>query len=146
MSKRIESKDQFVELWTTIYNTKGRPDWSHILPYYDENIYFRDTIQEIRGMKEFKDMTERLVERSQDLEMKIVNILFEGKIIFFEWVMRLSFKKYPNSKLFGTSRLTLNEEGKIIEQRDYYDLWGDIIDNIPLFAERYRKFIKKKFG
>jgi limonene-1,2-epoxide hydrolase len=146
MSKRIESKDQFVELWTTIYNTKGRPDWSHILPYYDENIYFRDTIQEIRGMKEFKDMTERLVERSQDLEMKIVNILFEGKIIFFEWVMRLSFKKYPNSKLFGASRLTLNEEGKIIEQRDYYDLWGDIIDNIPLFAERYRKFIKKKFG
>ncbi len=146
MSKRIESKDQFVELWTNIYNTKGRPDWSHILPYYDENIYFRDTIQEIRGMKEFKEMTERLVERSQDLEMKIVNILFEGKIIFFEWVMRLSFKKYPNSKLFGASRLTLNEEGKIIEQRDYYDLWGDIIDNIPLFAERYRKFIKKKFG
>jgi len=146
LSKRIESKDQFVELWTNIYNTKGRPDWSHILPYYDENIYFRDTIQEIRGMKEFKDMTERLVERSQDLEMKIVNILFEGKIIFFEWVMRLSFKKYPNSKLFGASRLTLNEEGKIIEQRDYYDLWGDIIDNIPLFAERYRKFIKKKFG
>jgi len=146
LSKRIESKDQFVELWTNIYNTKGRPDWSHILPYYDENIYFRDTIQEIRGMKEFKEMTERLVERSQDLEMKIVNILFEGKIIFFEWVMRLSFKKYPNSKLFGASRLTLNEEGKIIEQRDYYDLWGDIIDNIPLFAERYRKFIKKKFG
>lgn len=146
MSNRIESKDQFVELWTNIYNTKGRPDWSHILPYYDENIYFRDTIQEIRGMKEFKEMTERLVERSQDLEMKIVNILFEGKIIFFEWVMRLSFKKYPNSKLFGASRLTLNEEGKIIEQRDYYDLWGDIIDNIPLFAERYRKFIKKKFG
>jgi len=146
MSNRIESKDQFVELWTNIYNTKGKPDWSHILPYYDENIYFRDTIQEIRGMKEFKEMTERLVERSQDLEMKIVNILFEGKIIFFEWVMRLSFKKYPNSKLFGASRLTLNEEGKIIEQRDYYDLWGDIIDNIPLFAERYRKFIKKKFG
>jgi len=146
MSNRIESKDQFVELWTNIYNTKGKPDWSHILPYYDENIYFRDTIQEIRGMKEFKEMTERLVDRSQDLEMKIVNILFEGKIIFFEWVMRLSFKKYPNSKLFGTSRLTLNEEGKIIEQRDYYDLWGDIIDNIPLFAERYRKFIKKKFG
>jgi len=146
MSFRIESKEQFVELWTNIYNTKGKPDWSHIIPYYDDNIYFRDTIQEIRGMKEFKPMTERLTERSKDLKMKIVHILFEGNIIFFEWEMSLSFKRYPNSTLFGASRLTLNEKGKIIEQRDYYDLWGDIIDNIPFLADRYRKFIKKRFG
>jgi len=35
---------------------------------------------------------------------------------------------------------------KIIEQRDYYDLWGDIFDNIPRFSVMYRKFMKKKFG
>ncbi|MBY9016930.1 MAG: nuclear transport factor 2 family protein [Candidatus Lokiarchaeota archaeon] len=146
MSFRIESKEKFVELWTTIYNTEVKPDWSHILPYYDDNIYFRDTIQEIRGMKEFKPMTERLTERSQDLKMKIVHILFEGNIIFFEWEMSLSFKRYPNTTLFGASRISLNEDGKIIEQRDYYDLWGDIFDNIPFLANRYRKFMKKRFG
>jgi len=146
MSFRIESKDQFVELWTNIYNTEGKPDWSHILPYYDHKIYFRDSIQEIRGIKEFKAMTVRLVERSKDLRMKMVNILFEGNIIFFEWEMGLSFKKYPNSTLYGTSRLTLNDSGKIIEQRDYYDLWGDIIDNIPFLAKGYRKFMRKMFG
>lgn len=146
MSNKIESKEQFVKLWTEIYNTEGKPDWSHILPYYDDNIYFRDSIQEIRGMKEFKLMTERLTERSQDLKMKIVNILFEGKIIFFEWEMSLSFKRYPNSTLFGASRISLNEEGKIIEQRDYYDLWGDIFDNIPFLAKSYRKFMKNRFG
>ena len=146
MSYRIENKEQFVELWTNIYNTEGKPDWSHIIPYYDDSICFRDTIQEIHGIKEFKAMTERLVERSQDLKMKIVNILFEGNIIFFEWEMTLSFKKFPNSRLFGLSRITLNEEGKIIAQRDYYDLWGDILDNIPFLAEKYRKFIKKRFG
>lgn len=146
MSNKIESKEQFVKLWTEIYNTEGKPDWSHILPYYDDNIYFRDSIQEIRGMKEFKPMTERLTERSQDLKMKIVNILFEGKIIFFEWEMSLSFKRYPNSTLFGASRISLNEEGKIIEQRDYYDLWGDIFDNIPFLAKSYRKFMKNRFG
>ncbi len=26
------------ELWTKTYNTEGKPDWSHILPYYDENV------------------------------------------------------------------------------------------------------------
>jgi hypothetical protein len=146
MSFRIESKEQFVELWTNIYNTEGKPDWSHILPYYEDNIYFRDSIQELRGMKAFKPMTERLTERSKDLKMKISNILFEGKVILFEWEMTLSFKKYPNSTLFGASRITLNEEGKIIEQRDYYDLWGDIFDNIPFLAKAYRKFMKNRFG
>ena len=146
MSFRIESKEQFVELWTNIYNTEGKPDWSHILLYYDDKIYFRDSIQEIRGIKEFKAMTARLVERSKDVRMKIANILFEGNIIFFEWEMELSFKKTPNSKLFGASRLILNDSGKIIDQRDYYDLWGDIMDNIPFLAKGYRKFMRKMFG
>ena len=146
MSFRIESKEQFVELWTKIYNTEGKSDWSHILPYYDDKIHFRDTIQEIRGIKEFKAMTVRLGERSKDLRINIANILFEGNIIFFEWEMGLSFKKTPDSKIFGASRLILNDDGKIIDQRDYYDLWGDILDNIPFLAKGYRKFMRKMFG
>jgi limonene-1,2-epoxide hydrolase len=140
------TKDLVIDLWSKTYNTEGKPDWSHILPYYDDNIYFRDTIQAIHGIKEFTAMTERLTKRSKDLKMNIINILMEGNIIFLEWEMTLSFKKYPSSILYGSSRLTLNEEGKISEQRDYYDLWGDIFDNIPRFGKAYRRFMKKKFG
>jgi len=134
------------ELWTRTYNTDGKPDWSHILPYYDDNIYFRDTIQEIRGIDEFKEMTDRLTERSKDINMKLVKAVQQGNDIFIEWEMTISYKKYPSSILYGLSRLTINEHGKIIEQRDYYDLWGDIFDNIPSFGKKYRKFMKKKFG
>lgn len=134
------------ELWSKTYNTDGQTDWSHLLPYYDENIYFRDSIQEIRGIERFKAMTERLTTRSKDLKMKIVNASMEENKVYIEWEMTLSFKKYPSSVLYGSSRLTINEEGKIAEQRDYYDLWGDIFDNIPRFGKMYRKFIKRKFG
>ena len=134
------------ELWTRTYNTDGKPDWSHILPYYDDNIYFRDTIQEIRGIAEFKEMTDRLTERSKDLNMKLVKAVQQGNDIFIEWEMTISYKKYPSSVLYGLSRLTINEHGKIIEQRDYYDLWGDIFDNIPRFGKAYRRFMSKKFG
>jgi len=140
------TKDLVLELWSKTYNTQGKPDWSHILPYYDNNIYFRDTIQEIRGIEEFTAMTERLTKRSKDLKMNIVNIVMADNIIFLEWEMTLSFKKYPSSVLYGSTRLTLNKEGKIKEQRDYYDLWGDIFDNIPRFGKAYRRFLIKKFG
>jgi len=134
------------DLWAKTYNTDGKPDWSHILPYYDDTIFFKDTIQEIRGMAEFKEMTERLTKRSKDLNMELVKTVQQGNDIFLEWEMTISYKKYPSSIIFGFSRLTINEDGKIVEQRDYYDLWGDIFDNIPFFAKRYRKFMKKKFG
>jgi len=140
------TKDLVLELWSKTYNTEGQPDWSHILPYYDNDIYFRDTIQEIHGIEEFTAMTERLTKRSKDLKMNIVKAVMEENIIFLEWEMTIRYKKNPSSVLYGTSRLTLNNEGKIIEQRDYYDLWGDIFDNIPRFGKAYRKFMKKKFG
>jgi hypothetical protein len=140
------TKDLVLDLWSKTYNTEGKPDWSHILPYYADNLYFRDTIQEIRGIKEFTAMTERLTKRSKDLKMNIVNAVMEENKIFLEWEMTLRFKKYPSSILYGSSRLTLNKEGKISEQRDYYDLWGDIFDNIPRFGKAYRRFMSKKFG
>jgi hypothetical protein len=140
------TKELVLDLWTKTYNTEGKPDWSHILPHYDDNIYFRDSIQEIGGIEEFTAMTERLTKRSKDLKMNIVSAVMEENIIFIEWEMTLSFKKYPSSVLYGSSRLTLNKEGRITEQRDYYDLWGDIFDNIPRFGKAYRKFMKRKFG
>ena len=140
------TKELVLELWSKTYNTEGKPDWSHILPYYDDNILFRDSIQQIRGIEKFTAMNERLTKRSKDLKMKIVITAMVENIIFLEWEMTLSFKKYPSSILYGSSRLTLNTEGKIAEQRDYYDLWGDIFDNIPRFGKAYRRFMIKKFG
>jgi len=134
------------ELWAKTYNTEGKPDWSHILPYYDDGIYFRDSIQELHGMEDFKMMTERLTDRSNDLTMNIVRTAQQDKDIFIEWEMTIKFKKNPSSVLFGSSRVTLNDAGKITEQRDYYDLWGDIFDNIPRFGKVYRRFMRRKFG
>ncbi len=146
MEHTITSKEQLRELWTNIYNTEGKPDWSHIIPYYSDDIYFRDSVQRLYGKKDFTAMTERLIKRSKSLEMRIQNIAQNDSVIFLEWVMTLRFKRYPNSSIYGSSRVTLNADGKIIEQRDYYDLWGDIYDNIPLFGRLYRLFMRKVFG
>ena len=143
---RIDKVETIKELWSKTYNTEGQPDWSHILPYYDDNIYFKDSIQEINGIEAFRAMTERLSKRSKNLKMNVVRALMQDCMIFIEWEMTISYKKYPSSVLYGSSRVTLNTDGKITEQRDYYDLWGDIFDNIPRFGKAYRRFMIRKFG
>ena len=134
------------ELWSKTYNTDGKPDWSHIFPYYHKDIIFQDTIQRIEGIEDFTAMCNRLTKRTYKLNMEIVSIVQNENVIMFEWIMTMMFKKYPSTPMYGCSKLTISDDGLILEQRDYYDLWGDIFNNIPHWNKMYRRFLIKKFG
>jgi hypothetical protein len=109
-------------------------------------VVFKDSVQEIHGLEDFRGLCTRLTDRCQQLKMHIPSIVKEGDCIFMQWEMTMMFKKYPSSTIFGATRLGLHQHGRIISQRDYYDLWGDIFDNIPWFARPYRRFMRRKFG
>ena len=133
-------------LWSKTYNTQGKPDWSHIFQYYHEDIVFHDTIQRIEGKPAFIALCERLTGRCKELRMDIGTVFCQGNERAFDWTMTMMFKKYPSTPIYGCTRLTLHEDGRIIAQRDYYDLWGDIFNGIPWFKRRYRRFMRNKFG
>lgn len=134
------------ELWSQTYNHEGKPDWSHIFKYYHPDIVFQDTIQRIEGIENFVEMCNRLTQRTTQLRMEILAISQNGNVILFDWVMTMMFKKYPNTPMYGATKLVLSDDGLIKEQRDYYDLWGDIFNNIPRFGKMYRRFLVRKFG
>ena len=148
-----ETKDQVIlnmdtikTLWSITYNREGKPDWSHIFNYYHKDVVFQDTIQRIEGIDDFIAMCNRLTKRTTQLHMEIVSIAQNGNVIMFDWVMTMMFKKYPNTPIYGSTKIILSEDGLIKEQRDYYDLWGDIFNNIPRFGKMYRRFLIRKFG
>ncbi len=138
--------DTIKELWSKTYNTEGKPDWSHLFPYYHPDIVFQDAIQRIEGIVEFKAMCGRLTERCASLRMDIHAIARNGDTILMDWTMTMAFTKYPSTPVYGATKLTLAPDGRIIAQRDYYDLWGDIFNGIPHFKGPYRRFMRKRFG
>lgn len=134
------------ELWSKTYNTDGKPDWSHLFPYYHPDIVFQDSIQRIEGFTEFEAMCRRLTDRCKQLRMEILSIAESDRVVLMDWKMTMSFKKYPDTPVYGATKLTFHEDGRILEQRDYYDLWGDIFNGIPRFKKMYRRFMHRKFG
>lgn len=134
------------ELWSKTYNSEGKPDWSHIFPCYHDQIVFEDSIQRIEGIDDFKAMCNRLTKRCEQLTMQIHSVVVEGNEAFLQWTMVMRFNKYPSTPVFGCSKLTIGEDNRIIHQRDYFDLWGDIFNGIPYFRKSYRKFLRKHFG
>ncbi len=140
------TEERIRELWSKTYNTDGKPDWSHLFPYYHPDIVFQDSIQRLEGMEAFQAMCGRLTDRCRSLRMDILGLLMRGDLVLMDWKMTMSFGKYPDTPVFGATKLVLHEDGRIAEQRDYYDLWGDIFNGIPRFNRMYRRFMKRKFG
>ena len=134
------------EVWSKTYNAAGKPDWSHIFPYYHPDIVFQDSIQRVEGIREFTALCERLAKRCETLQMEIISIAQDGNVILFDWKMTMTFRRTPSTPVFGSTKLTLHSDGRIIEQRDYYDLWGDIFNGIPYAKKPYRKFMRRLFG
>ena len=142
----LTSVGQIRELWSKTYNTEGKPDWSHIFPCYRKDIAFKDSVQAISGKVEFEVMCVRLAGRCKALKMDITSLVMDGATVFNQWEMTMSFKNFPSATLHGSTRLLLDGDGLIYDQRDFYDLWGDIFDNIPWMAGPYRRFMRKRFG
>lgn len=117
--------DTVKDLWTKTYNSQGKPDWSHILPYYDDEIYFRDSIQEIRGIAEFREMTERLTNRSKDLSMHLVRAQQNGNDLFIEWESHSTRKvHHPGDGV-----------GYLIQSPDWFVYFAGDTDRIPEMKE-----------
>ena len=140
------TSDKLRELWGKTYNSDGKPDWSHIFPYYHDDIVFHDSIQQIKGKEKFIALCNRLTDRCEQLQMDIISTAQRDNEIFFEWKMTMMFKKFPSTPMYGCTKLTFGEDNRIVMQRDYYDLWGDIFNGIPWFHRPYKKFMHKYFG
>jgi limonene-1,2-epoxide hydrolase len=138
--------ESVLDLWSKTYNTHGKPDWSHIFPYYHEEIIFQDPIQTVTGKTAFVEMCNRLTKRCKELQMNIPAIAASDNIIFMQWEMTMIFRNTPSTTLFGCSKLTLGGDGRIMHQRDYYDLWGDIFANVPGMKRIYPRFMRRVFG
>ena len=144
---RLQLNEETIRLlWSKTYNTEGKPDWTHIYPYYHDDVVFQDTIQRIEGKQEFIALCKRLTDRCKELKMELATVFVLGNEIMFDWTMTMMFTKFPSTPIYGSTKLTLHPDGRIIRQRDYYDLWGDIFNGIPWFIKPYRKFMHKKFG
>ena len=145
-SREPLSKELIRELWSKTYNKEGKPDWSHIFPYYHDDVVFQDSIQKIEGIDEFKALCTRLTDRCEQLSMDIFTITEDSAVFMFNWKMEMMFRRWPSTPVYGVTKLTIADDNRIIHQRDYYDLWGDIFNGIPWFHKPYRSFMKRYFG
>jgi hypothetical protein len=144
--KKDMTLERFREIWEIPYGQGKKPDYSRIYPYYHPDCRFQDSVQAFQGKDKFVQMCDRLQKRCSELYMDVHAMAKNGNIFFVQWTMTMRFRRTPLTPLQGATRVTVDDAGLITEQRDYYDLWGDSLDAIPVMGKMYRWFMKTVMG
>lgn len=111
---------------------------------YANDVHFQDPTQERQGIAAYLEAQEGLLKRCDDVYLVPGAVAVEGNTAFVEWEMGLKIKGiefiYP-----GTTRLLFNDEGRIVDHRDYFDFVGPTFAPVPLVGGfvrwLYRRFV-----
>jgi limonene-1,2-epoxide hydrolase len=117
-------------------------DTSIVRKHYHPDVRFRDAIQTVHGRDAVIEMLLRFPQRCKELRCTVHRAVQEGNVIFVEWTTEMVINdRIPTLADDGCTRLLLDEEGRVIDHRDYFDLWGDMIDAFPRVSKVYRKLV-----
>ena len=130
------------ELFTKPYG-EDAPTAEQWKAVYGENVEFIDPTQQTSGVESYIKAQQGLMQRCDDVFLETEHVALENDVAFIEWRMGLKIKGiefiYP-----GTTRLLLNEEGRIVKHRDYFDFVGPTFGPVPIIGN-FVRWIYKRF-
>ena len=91
---------------------------------YTEDVYFKDPLNEFRGVKKYRAMISFLGSFFQNVEMEVHNVTKEGKIIKTEWTLNMTspLPWKPRLSIPGWSELGISKDNLIGSHIDYWHI------------------------
>jgi hypothetical protein len=118
----------------------------NIQKVYAENVYFRDAFKQLNTAAEIEDYMVAGMAPIEGAEFVFNNVLRTGVDFYFDWTMRLDFKKTPKGtweESIGMSRMRFNAEGQVIFHQDYWDPTDIVYKRIPIVRQLIA-YVKRK--
>lgn len=118
----------------------------NVTEVYAEEVYFRDAFKQLSSAREIRAYFLEGLEALEDAEFVFNNVARSGGDFYFDWTMRLDFRKTASGtweESMGVSRMRFNGEGKVIFHQDYWDPTDIVYERIPV-AKQLIRFVKNR--
>ncbi len=100
---------------------------------YADNVYFKDPLNEFRGVKRYRMMIGFLGSFFGNVEMELHEITRQDKQIKTEWTLNMTspLPWKPRLSIPGWSELTVNKDNLIVSHIDYWHIspWNVLRQN-----------------
>lgn len=112
--------------------------------FYAHDSFFKDPFNEVQGIDKIKHIFDDMFKNLKNPRFIFVDKIQEGRQAFTTWdfVFIANGKSY---KIHGSSHLKLNDEGKVIYHRDYWDVGEELLLKLPILKGLYG-MLRKKLG
>ena len=127
--KKKNKIENYVKLFESL-NLKNLHKFDKLL---DENIYFEDPFNKVYGIKNFKRIFSNTLNKLDNVEFKVLNIISKNNIYIIKWEM-IYFAFNKTNSIFGLSEVTISENNKIVSHIDYWDSYNNFYTKIPFFG------------
>lgn len=113
---------------------------------YADEFYFRDAFRELSTIDELEHYLLEGLKPLNAAEFVFHRTMRSGGDFYFEWTMRLDFKKTPEGtweESIGMTRMRFDSEGRVIFHQDYWDPTDIVYRRIPI-ARNLIAYVKKQ--
>lgn len=100
---------------------------------YADDVYFKDPLNEFRGVKQYRSMIGFLQDFFGDIEMEVHSVEQAGELIKTEWTLNMTppLPWQPRLSIPGRSELKVNQANLISSHVDYWHIspWSVLRQN-----------------
>lgn len=100
---------------------------------YADNVYFKDPLNEFRGVKKYQAMIKFIGTFFGNVEMEVKDVSKQGDLIKTEWTLNMTspLPWKPRLSIPGWSELAINQENLIASHVDYWHIspWSVLRQN-----------------
>ena len=113
-----------VDLITVLRSDYARFPDNQTFGIYATDVYFKDPLNEFRGVKRYQEMIGFLTNFFSHIDMEVHDLKREGTSIKSEWTLNMTspLPWQPRISIPGWSELTVNEQNLISSHVDYWQI------------------------
>ena len=112
---------------------------------YASDALFKDPFNEVTGHDAIKHIFLHMFNQVNNPRFVIKSVLEDGHHASLTWEFKFQFKSSPNQLeiIKGCTWFTFDQQGLIIEHRDYWDATEELYEKLPLIGSLMR-WLKKR--
>ena len=119
---------------TAFFQTLRREDVARLQDFYAPEAFFKDPFNEVRGVAAIERIFVHMFEALDQPHFIVTGRVAQGQECFLVWDFRFRFRRFDRSTwqtVRGTSHLRLDDAGRVVFHRDYWDAAEELYEKLP---------------
>lgn len=115
---------------------------------YERDAFFKDPFNEVHSAREIQHIFEKMFEQVNAPRFVVHTAFESNEQAFLGWEFLFEMQRFKKGEVQtcrGSTHVRLNDQGKVIYHRDYWDTAEELYEKIPVLGGLMR-WLKKQAG